>query len=51
MMYAALEDKEQAFVWLRKAVEEDPTRLDDLKRNDAFDNLRSDARYVALLQQ
>jgi TolB-like protein/Flp pilus assembly protein TadD len=51
MMYSGLEDKEQAFVWLRKAVEEDPTRLDDLKRNDAFDNLRSDARYVALLQQ
>jgi TolB-like protein/Tfp pilus assembly protein PilF len=51
VIYAALEDKEQVFVWLRKAVGENPAELEALKRDDAFDNLRSDARYVALLRQ
>ena len=51
MIYTALEDKEQAFSWLEKALAESDMALPYLKVNPAFDPLRSDPRFTELLKK
>ena len=48
--YTRLADKEQAFVWLHKAVRE-PNRLAlELKVNPIYDKLRDDPRFAATVK-
>ena len=51
MIYTALEDKNQAFSWLGKALAENDMALPYLKVNPAFDPLRSDPRFTELLKK
>jgi hypothetical protein len=44
-------DKEQAFVWLAKAVEERNRLALEIKINPIFDPLRGDPRFDALVQK
>ena len=48
LVYTALGDKEQAFRWLDRAVEERSPRIAYLRFNLTFDPLRSDPRFDAL---
>jgi serine/threonine protein kinase/tetratricopeptide (TPR) repeat protein len=48
-IYAALGEKDSAFTHLRTAMEDRDPNLLGLKSNPAFDSLRSDPRYTALL--
>ena len=50
-MYIRLEDKDKAFEWLDKALEARDIRFTYLVADPRFDNIRSDPRYVALLQR
>ncbi|MEP7339704.1 MAG: tetratricopeptide repeat protein [Acidobacteriota bacterium] len=47
--YAALGDQESAFTWLQKAADQQQADLVSLKIDPAFDSLRADPRYAALL--
>jgi hypothetical protein len=49
-IYAALGDKDQAFVWLQKAYDERDDRLILLKVDPFWDSLRSDPRYANLVR-
>src|SRR5438067_3906153 len=49
--YMRLGDKEQAFAWLAKAVEERNRLAFETKVNPTFDPLRSDSRFESLLQK
>ncbi len=51
LVYAGLEDKDQAFTWLEKAYEERFNRLAYLKVEALWDPLRSDTRFAALLRR
>ena len=51
LVYAGLEDKDQAFTWLDKAYEERFTRLAYLKVEVLWDPLRSDPRFNDLLRR
>ncbi len=51
LVYAGLEDKDQAFVWLEKAYEERFNRLAYLKVEALWDPLRSDSRFSDLLRR
>ncbi len=48
LIYAALGEKEHAFIWLEKAYEERNTGLPFIKCDPAFDNLRGDPRFKDL---
>jgi TolB-like protein/Tfp pilus assembly protein PilF len=48
---AGLKREDQAFQWLQKAREERSTSLDHVASDPAFDSLRSDPRYAALLRR
>ena len=48
---ARLGDKETAFAWLEKAVDEGDPQVVRLKIEPSFDSLRSDHRYTKLLQR
>lgn len=49
VIYAALDDKEQAFAWLQRAFEERHGFLLYLNVEPAFDPIRTDARFTELL--
>ena len=51
LVYAGLEDKDQAFIWLEKAYEERFNRLAYLKVEALWDPLRSDHRFADLLRR
>ena len=51
LVYAGLEDKDQAFIWLEKAYEERFNRLAYLKVEALWDPLRSDSRFADLLRR
>jgi eukaryotic-like serine/threonine-protein kinase len=50
-LYASLGDKEQAFAWLDKAVDEKAGGLEPVKIVRALDQFHGDPRYVDLLKQ
>ena len=49
LVYAGLDDKEQAFTWLEKACEERFNRLAYLGVEALWDPLRPDPRFASLL--
>jgi tetratricopeptide (TPR) repeat protein len=49
LIYAGLRDKEQALIWLRKAVEERSHWLVWIRVDPRFDALRSDTRFQQLV--
>jgi hypothetical protein len=51
LVYAGLEDKDQAFSWLEKGCEERYTRFAYLKLEALWDPLRSDPRFFDLVQR
>src|SRR5882724_497821 len=51
MVYMGLGDKDQAFEWFNKTVEENPYWIAWLKVDPRFDSLRSDPRFDALLRR
>jgi len=51
LVYAGLEDKDQAFTWLEKAYEERFNRLAYLKVEALWDPLRSDPRFADLIRR
>jgi len=51
LIYAALGDKDQAFAWLDKSVEEHDLIIARLKVDHGFDNLRSDPRFADVVKR
>jgi hypothetical protein len=51
LVYAGLEDKDQAFAWLEKAYDERFTRFAYLKLEALWDPLRADHRFSDLLRR
>jgi tetratricopeptide (TPR) repeat protein len=51
LIHAALGDKEQAFVWLDKSVEEHDLTTAQCKVDQRFDSLRSDPRFADLVRR
>jgi eukaryotic-like serine/threonine-protein kinase len=50
-LYAALNENEQAFDWLEKALSDREERLTRLKTDVRFKKLQSDARFISLLNR
>lgn len=50
-LHAWLGDKEQAFTWLQKAYDRHSPHMEEANQDAAFDNVRSDQRYSALLHR
>jgi hypothetical protein len=50
-VYAALNQKDEAFHWLDKALEERSKALIELRESFQFDNLRSDPRFASVLRR
>jgi adenylate cyclase len=50
LIYAALGEKDEAFLWLERARRDHAPWMAYLKAPPWFDNLRSDPRYYSLLQ-
>jgi TolB-like protein/DNA-binding winged helix-turn-helix (wHTH) protein/Tfp pilus assembly protein PilF len=51
VVYAALNQKDEAFHWLDKALEERSKALIELRESFQFDNLRSDPRFASVLRR
>jgi hypothetical protein len=51
LIYAGLGEKDQAFVWLEKAYQENGDGIIFLKVEPGFDGLRSDPRFHDLLRR
>jgi TolB-like protein/Tfp pilus assembly protein PilF len=51
VVYAALDEKDQAFQWLDKALEERSKVLIELRDSLQFENLRSDPRFANILHR
>lgn len=51
VVHIALGDTDRAFEWLQKAVEAGDWQMAMLKVEPAFDSLRSDPRFAALLER
>jgi DNA-binding winged helix-turn-helix (wHTH) protein/TolB-like protein/Flp pilus assembly protein TadD len=51
LLYARLGDKDRAFAWLEKAINERDPSVVRLKIDPMYDSLRSDPRYARLLQR
>lgn len=49
--HACLGEKAQAFEWLEKSYQERSVRLANLKTAFVFENLRSDPRFINLVQR
>lgn len=50
-LHAWLGDKEQTFTWLQKAYDRHSPLMEEANQDAAFDNIRSDPRYSALLHR
>jgi eukaryotic-like serine/threonine-protein kinase len=50
-VYTGLRDKEKAFVWLERGINERDAQLEYLRIDPMWDNLRSDSRYTAMLKR
>jgi hypothetical protein len=50
-IYAQLGDKDSAFEWLEKGIEDHDPAMSTLKIEPAYDNLRSDPRFIKILQR
>ncbi|HEX8194982.1 MAG TPA: protein kinase [Pyrinomonadaceae bacterium] len=50
-LYAQIDDREQAFELLNKAIDERDHRMAQIKVHPKLDNLRSDPRFIELLQR
>jgi tetratricopeptide (TPR) repeat protein len=50
-IYGLLGDKDPAFAWLEKAIEDRDPDMSQIKINPAYDSLRSDPRFNRLLQR
>jgi len=50
-LYAGLGDKDKAFEWLEKAVDEKDHAILQILTDESVDNLRSDPRYIQLLKK
>jgi len=51
LIYAGLGDKDNAFIWLGKAYDDRSTSLAYLKVDPILNSLRSDPRFVGLVQR
>ena len=51
MIYAALGDTENTFLWLERAMEDRSTLIDFLAQDPMFDALHADPRFAALVQR
>jgi tetratricopeptide (TPR) repeat protein len=51
MIYAVLADKERAFQWLDRAIEDRSTPINFLAQDPALDSLHGDPRFAALVQR
>jgi tetratricopeptide (TPR) repeat protein len=51
LVYAGLVDKDQAFAWLEKACDDHSQWFSEIRVDPAFDPLRSDPRFVNLLER
>lgn len=51
MIYVALADKEDAFLWLERAMQERSALISFLAQDPALDSLHSDPRFAALVQR
>lgn len=51
LIYMGLGDKDKAFEWLNRTLEENPYRIAFLRINPRFDSLRSDPRFTELLRR
>ena len=51
ILYAKLNEREQAFIWLEKAVEDRAPNIFFLKVSPEWDNIRSDPRFQDLLRR
>jgi DNA-binding winged helix-turn-helix (wHTH) protein/TolB-like protein/Tfp pilus assembly protein PilF len=51
MIYAALADSENAFLWLEHAMEDRSTLINFLAQDPTFDALRADPRFASLVQR
>jgi hypothetical protein len=50
-VYASLGEKEQSFEWMNRAFEDRSTNLGFLAQEPAFDAMRDDPRFVALIER
>jgi hypothetical protein len=50
-IYGLLGDKDPAFAWLEKGIEENDPEMAKLKIEPAYDSLRSDPRFIKILQR
>ena len=51
VVYAALDQKDEAFRWMERGFYERPSDLPNIKIDPRFDGLRSDPRYQVLLRR
>ena len=51
LIYVALADTENAFLWLGRAMEDRSTGIGQLAQDSAFDGLHGDPRFTALVQR
>ena len=51
MIYAALHDKDNTFLWMNRAVDERATAVGSISREPLLDFLRTDSRYAELIKR
>ena len=50
-MYAGVNNAERCLIYLRKAMEEGYPQIGDVFKDNAFDRIRKDPRFVSLMSQ